>query len=132
MGSFLYIMIIDDPLVEKDRKNPFVNDALKWLEFQLGKGEGRNSYQVQPIPPHISYRKVGNWDITGTYTNHGTSIPQVGIENLTINFIMIPIMKDTHLSPTFAFQSYILVGILTRCDQFILTPVSVISETTRL
>lgn len=46
MGSFLYIMIIDDPLVEKDRKNPFVNDALKWLEFQLGKGEGRNSYQV--------------------------------------------------------------------------------------
>lgn len=41
-------------------------------------------------------------------------------------------MKDTHLSPTFAFQSYILVGILTRCDQFILTPVSVISETTRL
>ena len=47
---------------------------------------------------------------------------------------MIPTMnmKNTHLSPTFAFQSYILVGILTWCDQFTLTPVSVISETTRL
>lgn len=38
-------MIIDDPLVEKDRKNPFVNckNALKWLEFQLGKGEANGT-----------------------------------------------------------------------------------------
>lgn len=84
------------------------------------------------MPSSGWYRKVGNWDITGTYTNYAISIAQVGIENLTINFIMIPTMKNTHLSPTFAFQSYILVGILTRCDQFTLTPVSAISETTRL
>ena len=66
MGSFIYTMIIDDP---------FIKSMPQVLECQLGNWRVGTPTECSqfPVPPNISYRKVGNWDIYQSWNISSTA-----------------------------------------------------------